>query len=151
MTLIGNLNNRVINYVEYDTSNNWIEIFPNENWNIVIIANDKNERYFNEIISKSIDKNVVYICSVGKQHDFIHDMADDEIVYRDVDIENLYLPKHHIITVSDEDVEEGIWFGIYSAYTDEVEIKQILILDFTKNTKEKIIKLISKFQAGYLP
>lgn len=151
MTLIGNLNNRVINYVEYDTSKNWIEIFPNENWNIVIIANDKNERYFNEIISKSIDKNVVYICSVGKQHDFIHDMADDEIVYRDVDIENLYLPKHHIITVSDEDVEEGIWFGIYSAYTDEVEIKQILILDFTKNTKEKIIKLISKFQAGYLP
>jgi len=151
MEQIGKINNRIISFVEFDTSKNWAKNFPNKNWCIIVIADEKNEKYFDEIIRKSIDKNVAYICSVGKQHEIIHNMADEEIVFREVDIDNLYLPKHNIITVGDEDFENGIWFGIYLTQNEKIEIKEIVILDITKNAKENLTELVAKFENGYLP
>ena len=151
MEKIAEINNRNITFEEYDTSKNWIAEFPTENWCLVIVAEEENRNYFDEIIRKSIDRNVAYIHSVGKQHILIHDMADEELVFRDIDIENHYLPKHLIMTTGQEDFENGIWFGIYATDSNETEIEQVVILDVSRNVREKTIELIKKFELGYVP
>ncbi|MCF6129090.1 hypothetical protein L1S35_05345 [Flavobacterium sp. AS60] len=149
MEILGRILDREIKFEVYDTSKNWIADFPKGNWCLVIIAEEENRNYFDEIIRKAIDRNVGYIHSVGKQHDLIHDLADEEIVIREV--ENLYLPKHVIMTTGDEDFENGIWFGTYVTHNEETEITQVVILDVSRNAREKTIELIKKFESGYLP
>jgi hypothetical protein len=151
MENIAQINGRQITFEEFDTSKNWIVDFPNQNWCLVIIAEEENKNHFDEIIRKAIDRNVGYIFSVGKQHDLIHDMADEEIAFRNVDIENNYLPKHLIMTAGEKDFENGIWSAIYITYQDETEIDQVIILDVTKKAFEKTAQLIREFELGYLP
>jgi len=85
--------------VEFDTAKNWILDFPTDNWCLILITDEKQTNYFDKIIRKAIDQNVGYICGVGQQADLIHMMADEEIVFREVDIDDYYLPKPHIMTV----------------------------------------------------
>ena len=151
MEKLAKIINRQITFEVYDTSKNWIADFPTENWALVIVADDENKNYFDEIIRKAIDRNVGYIHCVGKQHDLIHNMADEEIVFRDVDIEKLHLPKHIIMTTGIEDFENGIWYGIYVTHNEETEINHVVILDITKKAFKKTLKLVRKFENGYLP
>ena len=146
-----NITTRKIGFIEYDTSKNWIKYFPNENWCLIIIADIKQPKRFDEIIRESIDKDVGYICSIGKQQELIHNLADEEIVFRDVDIESHHLPSHTIITVGDEGLEEGIWFGLNCTFNNETEIKETIILDLTNAAYRPTIELIKKFENGYLP
>ncbi|AUP80395.1 hypothetical protein [Flavivirga eckloniae] len=146
-----NITNRAIKFVEFDTEKNWISDFPNDNWCLILIANEKKTNYFEEIIRKSIDRNVGYICGVGKQADLIHNIADEEIVFRDIDIDDHFLPKHHIMTVRYEDFENGIWFGLNLTFNSETKINQIVIVDVTKKAFDKTTELINKFENGYLP
>jgi hypothetical protein len=76
-------------------------------------------------------------------------MADEEIVTRHV--ENRYLPNHLIMTVGEEDFENGIWQAIYMPIQYETEIEQIIILDVTGNAFSKTDELVKKFEAGYIP
>lgn len=145
------ITNRKISYVEFDTTKNWIIDFPTDNWCLILIADEKKSTYFDEIIRKSIDRNVGYICGVGKQHDLIHEMADEVLVFREVDIDDYYLPKHSIMTVGDEDFENGIWFGLNLTFNNETEINEIVILDLTKKAYPKLTELINKMENGYLP
>jgi hypothetical protein len=149
MKILAEIHNRQIKYEEFDTSKNWFSDLPNENWCLVIIAEEENRNYFDEIIRKAIDKNVGYIFGVGKQQDLIHAMADDEIIIRD--IENRYLPKHIVMTAGEKDFENGIWCGIYITYQDEIEIDQVIILDVTKKAFEKTAELVRQFESGYIP
>jgi hypothetical protein len=55
--------------------------FPNDNWCLILIADEKQTNYFDEIIRKAIDQNVGYICGVGQQADLIHMMAEEKIVF----------------------------------------------------------------------
>mgnify|MGYP003634313159 CR=1 FL=1 len=151
MKIINQTNDRMIKFVEFDTEKNWISDFPNKNWCLIIIADEKNTNYFDEIIRKSIDKNVGYICGVGKQNELIHKMADEEIEFRNVDIDNYYLPEHVIMTIGEKDFDNGIWFGLNLTYNSETDINEIIILDVTKNALSKTIELIDKFEKGYFP
>lgn len=137
--------------MEFDTTKNWISDFPTANWCLILIADEKQTNYFDEIIRKSIDRNVSYICAVGKQANFIHNMADEEIGFRDVDTDSNHLPKHRIITVSDEDFENGVWFGLNLTFNSETDINEIIIVDVTKKALDKTIELINKLENGYLP
>ncbi|WP_143955617.1 hypothetical protein [Robertkochia solimangrovi] len=137
--------------MEFDTTKNWISDFPTDHWCLIIIADEKHTYYFDEIIRKSIDRNVGYICGVGKQADLIHDMADEEIEFRDVDIDDYYLPNHVIMTVGEEDFENGIWFGLNLTFNYETDIDEIIIIDMTKKAFGKITELIEKLENGYLP
>lgn len=65
--------------------------FPNDNWCLILIADEKQTNYFDEIIRKAIDQNVGYICGVGQQADLIHMMADEKIVFREVDYVELHI------------------------------------------------------------
>ena len=146
LTHIGNV---TINFEEYNTSKNWIKDFPTDKWCLLVIADEKKITWFSEIINKSIDRNVGCIFSVGRQHNFIHDIADEELTIREV--EDLYLPDHLVITVGDENVENGICDAIYVFARDENEINQIVILDTTQAYKSYIVELLKKFIEGYIP
>lgn len=140
-----------INYVEYDTAKNWISGFPTENWCLVIITNNDERRYYDEIIRKSLNLDVGYICAIGKHHDLVHDLADEEIKFREVDFEEHYLPTHTIMTVGDENLEKGLWFSVYCTLNDGPEIKNIVIIDLTKSAYKEIKELIERFDLGYTP
>ena len=86
--------------------------------------------------------DVSYVCTVGPESEKVHDLIDEEVVYREVEIENLHLPKHNIITTWHHDLDEGIWFGVFAAQHDEVEIKNIAILDLTGGSKEGDIQQV---------
>jgi hypothetical protein len=145
------ITDRTIKFVEFYTAKNWIYDFPTDNWCLILIEDEKQTNYFDEIIRKSIDRNVGYICGVGKQANLIHNMADEEFVFRDMNSVDYYLPKHHIMTVGDKDFENGIWFGLNLTFNSETDINEIVIVDVTKKAFKKTTELIKKLENGYLP
>jgi hypothetical protein len=60
------LNERKIRIVEYSTEKNWFSLLPNKEWLCVLVVNDKPRRYVDEVISKILAKDVVYVCAIGK-------------------------------------------------------------------------------------
>ncbi len=141
------INGVKINFVEFDTTKNWIAEFPKKDWSVVIVADLLNRNYFDEIIRKVIDRNVLWISSVGKQQDLIHDMSDEEILIRD--IENGYLPNHDIMTIGVSDLSEGLFAGIILPIQSEKNIQEIVIIDVEKSNNNKIILAIEKLQKEY--
>jgi hypothetical protein len=76
-------------------------------------------------------------------------LVDEEIVCRQVDIDDRYLPKHEIMTTWHRDFDEGIWFGIFAANDEDVQIDKVLILDMTAGEeRQRITKLIDSFNEG---
>lgn len=141
---------RKINYIKFNTTENWKDLLPKKDWSLVVIADDLQKSYLDLILRKGIENNVGYIHSIGEQHDLIHNMADEEIVFRYVDIEDHYLPKHMIPTTGNDDFEEGLWYGVNQTFNDDTENKEIVIVDFTENSFDKINSLIKRFESGYL-
>lgn len=125
------LNDRKILTVEYSTEKNWFSQLPDKDWLCVLVVNEKPRRYIDEVISKILAKDVCYVCTIGKQCELVHDLIDDEIAFREVEIENRYLPNHEIMTTWHNDFEEGIWFAIFAAYDNKITINKVIILDMT--------------------
>lgn len=144
------------NYIQrklfYSTSReDWKTVLPKDNWCLILISNRNNEKLLDDIISESISSNVGYICGIGTKHNYIHNQADIEYVDRDIGESKYPKPKYHIMTVGDEDFEEGIWFGLMNTFNSDVEIDEILIIDTDCSWKEELLSLIIKFENGYLP
>ena len=135
--------------VRFSTEQNWQSGLPSKDWLCIIILNGTPRRYIDEAIPKILDKDVCCICTVGPESEMVHDLIDEEIVYREVVVENLHLPQHPILTTWHKDLDEGIWFGIFAARHDEVEIKDIIILDLTGGSKsDDIQKALKKVSIG---
>jgi hypothetical protein len=136
----------------YSTSESeWEKQLPYDNWCLILISNSNDEKILDKIISKSITNNVEYICGIGTKHDYIHNQADSDYVMRDIGESKHPKPKYHIMTVGDEELDEGIWFGLNLAFNEDVEINKIHIIDTDCKWKNEIEKLITKFKEGYLP
>ena len=149
MVILGTIHNRNVVYQQYDTSINWIKDFPTGKWCIAFIADEKEPAYFDEIIREVIDRDVSYICGIGQQSDFIHDLADEELMIREV--EGKYLPKHIIMTTGYNNLEEGLWFSIYATENRDTEIDTIVVLDVTRQAFDRIQTLINRFILGFIP
>ena len=141
------INDREIIIVKYATDENWIKSIPNSNWLCILVDNDRQRRYLNEVISKIIDFNVCYVCTIGQSCEKTHDLIDEEIVFREVDIDKLYLPNHNIMTTWDNDFAEGIWFAIFAAHHEKVSIDKVVVLDMTNgNELNKINNLLTNLK-----
>jgi hypothetical protein len=138
------INSREVVLVEYNTAQNWYAQLPNHNWLCVIISDNRERRYLDEVIAKIIVKDVCWISTVGVQCELVHDLADEEIVFREVDIDDLYLPKHHIMTTWHHDFREGIWFSIVAAHPEKVKIDKVVLLDMTGGSRLNEVKTILK-------
>lgn len=133
------------------TKNEWEKQIPTDNWCLILISNSNNEKVIDEIISKSITNNVGYICGIGTKHDYIHNQADSEYLIRDIGESNHPKPKYHIMTVGDEELDEGIWYGLNLTFNGDIEINKIYIIDTDCTWEKEIEELITKFKEGYLP
>jgi hypothetical protein len=109
MEELGIINNRKVIYQRHALDVNWMKAFPNENWLLLVVIDGKKKTILQEIASKAIVHNVCYVCCAGDQSELLHDMIDEEIVFRQVDTEDLYLPVHFIITTWDNDIQEAFW------------------------------------------
>ena len=149
MRILTNYIDRALYYLT--TNNDWTTLIPDDNWCLILISNLENEQLLDKIISSSISNNVGYICGIGTKHNYIHNQADVDYISRDTGESKLPKPKYHIMTVGDEDFEEGIWFGLMNTLNDDVEIDKIFIIDTDCTWRQKLINLIKKFESGYLP
>jgi len=141
------LNDREITFVTYSTERDWVKELPSKNWLCIVVDNDKPRHYIDEVISKIIQSDVCWVLTVGQSCELTHDLVDEEIVFREVDIEKLYLPKHDIMTTWHKDFEEGIWFGIHSAYDEGFQIDKVVILDLTEGKERaRIEKLLASYK-----
>jgi hypothetical protein len=129
------LHGRRVMLVEYDTATNWSSQLPNANWLCILVSDDRERRYLDEVISKIIEKDVGWVATTGAQCELVHDLIDEEIAFRMTDIEPLYLPKHHIMTTFDHDFGDGIWFSIVAAHHDDFDIETVVILDLARGTR----------------
>ncbi len=82
------LNDREIIFVTYSTERNWTAELPKSNWLCVLVDNDRTRNYIDEVISKIINNDVRYVCTVGQSCEKTHDLIDEEIVFRQVDIDD---------------------------------------------------------------
>lgn len=140
------LNNRELIFITYSTEKNWEKDLPQNNWLCIVVDNDRPRQYIDEVISKIIENDVCWVLTVGQNCELIHDLVDEEIVFRQVDIDDLYLPKHDIMTTWHTDFDEGIWFGIFAANDEDVQIYKVVILDMTAGEeRQRITKLIDGF------
>lgn len=143
------INDREIITVKYTTEENWIKSIPQSSWLCILVDNNRQRTYLDEVISKIINNNVCYVCAVGQSCKKTHDLIDEEIVFREVDIEKLYLPKHHIMTTWHTDFDEGIWFALFAAHHDEVSIDKVVVLDMTNGVElPRIEKLLVDFEVN---
>jgi hypothetical protein len=134
------INNREITIVEYSTKENWQKDIPASDWLCILVDNDSERKYLDEVVSKIIENDVCYVCTVGKSCEMLHDLIDEEVVFREVDIEKLHLPDHLIMTTWHKDFAEGIWFAIFAAHHGEVIINKIVVLDMTNGMELNRIK-----------
>lgn len=145
---LATINNRKVFHQSYSTELPWSKNFPTENWlAFVIVANKKNTELF-EISNKVISNNACYVCCTGNQGELMHDIVDEDIAYREVDIdyEYDYLPPFDIITTWHNTIEEGLWFAIYAAWNGPIEIDKIVCLDASESGNEPDIReLLLKF------
>ncbi|GAB3297955.1 hypothetical protein ACFQT0_01680 [Hymenobacter humi] len=136
------INEREIWLVQYNTEKNWLKELPSQNWLCILCVEETPRRYLDEVLAKIINQDVCYVCTIGAQCEFVHDLLDEEICYREVEEPPLCLPKYDIITTWHNDFDEGIWFAIFAAYADAVEIKTVIILDMTAGKEQERIKEI---------
>ncbi len=140
------INNREIIIIKYSIEENWLKKIPKTNWLCILVDNDRHRRYLDEVVSKLINNDVCFVCTIGQSCEQNHDLIDEEIVYRKVEIDKLYLPRHDIITTWHTDFEDGIWFAIFAANHDEVLIDKVVIVDMTDGKEiDQINKLIAEF------
>jgi hypothetical protein len=143
------LNGREIIFVTYSPERNWAAGLPKSNWLCVLVDNDRARSYVEEIISKIINNDVCWVSTVEQACELNHDFIDEEIVVRQVEIEDLYLPKHDIMTTWHHDFDEGIWFLIFAANDEDVSIDKVVILDMTDGQeKERITKLLDDYKVS---
>ncbi|GAA4042581.1 hypothetical protein GCM10022409_30640 [Hymenobacter glaciei] len=101
-------------------------------------------RYLNEVIPKLITQDVCYVCTIGAQCEFAHDLLDEEICYRETEEPPLYLPKHDIMTTWHHEFDDGIRFAIYAVNDEVIDIKTVAILDMTGGKEAARIEAVLK-------
>lgn len=139
------LNNRIVKIVNCSLENDLKRELPSDSWVGLIYANESSETQINKLLSTILDSNVTYICCTGEMSELIHDMCDEEIVYREV--ENLPIPNHQIMTTFNNDLDEQLWFSVYVANTEKVLIDTVIILDMTNGINRDVLdRAILKIQ-----
>ncbi|RWY47215.1 DUF7684 family protein [Mucilaginibacter gilvus] len=146
------VNNRKVLYQRYSTELPWSKYFPTQNWLAFVVVKNQAKTKLIEISNKLINNNACFICSSGVQGELLHDIIDEEIMFRQVDIDDLYLPPFDIVTTWHNDIAEGLWYATKAACNDPTKIDKVVCLDASESGIEpEILELLLKFNAGYIP
>jgi len=123
------INKRTVSLIEYRTDRNWLDQLPQGGWLCVLVAEERRRTYADEVVAKLLVRDVAWVCAVGAAGEWVHDLLDEEIVFREV--EALYLPPHAVMTTWHENVEECLWFALFATQTDAARIDRVAVLDMT--------------------
>ena len=156
MNTIGFSNNRLIFYFSIQKTKNWIDYLPTENWLVMPICNNKDRDLIDSVAHACIDRNVEYMCAVGKECEWVHDWFDEIIVERilkigkynnaQVDLEKGPMTTWH------QEFDEGFWFAINCAFGGDRIINKIICLDLTNiDHKGRLVKLLNKINQSWAP
>ena len=155
MVEIGTGNNRKVFYQKYDSNTAWYNGLPTINWLCFAIVSNREPGELDEISIKLINYNTCYVCCADEQGELLHDYTDEEINIRNLGLGEAYLPPFditEIMTTWHSSIGEGLWFSIYAAYNDPLEIDAVVCLDCTNdNLENQLLNLIERFNQGYLP
>ena len=144
MKELGIINGRKLIYQKHATDVNWENALPNCNWVAVIAVNDKHRTILDEISRKIINHNACYVCCAGSQSELLHDLVDEEIVFREVDVEDLHLPPFDIITTWDNNIDDALWYAAFTAMHDTERIETVLCLDTTDLDIEETLRKLKE-------
>ena len=152
METLGYINEREILFQKHDVGINWSRNLPESNWLLAAFVEIDDTNILDEIARKVIDKAVCYACCIGAFGEKMHDMIDENLVIREVEIEKLHLPKHQVMTTWHKNISNGLWFAAFSAFHETGPIEKIYCLDIGKvSNKAEVLELIDKFNKGFLP
>ncbi|NEU06843.1 hypothetical protein GZH53_00830 [Flavihumibacter sp. R14] len=152
MKQVAIINKRRILYQRHDDVLNWASEFPGSNWLLLTIVAGKSKMILDDIAQKAIDRSVCYGCCVGLQGELLHDFFDENIAARTVGIENNFLPDFEIMTTWHDNVDDALWFSIFTAAHDTEHITTVVCLDASVSEIESsLTESIVKMQAGWIP
>ncbi|MFD1145501.1 hypothetical protein ACFQ4C_30525 [Larkinella insperata] len=154
MNLLGAVNEREVYYFQLPNNGNWFDFLPFNNWLVIPISNERDEHLINVVAEKCLEKKVTYICTTGKDCEYVHDIFDETIVINrltdglPVDSPDDF--EHEPMTTWNAEIAECLWFALYTAHNEYNKIEKVVCLDLTrKESNEKILSaLISQFQDG---
>ena len=99
-----------------------------------MVINEQVSNSAEEVLVELLSRGVAWISTVGHQGEWGHDLFDEEIALREV--ASLSLPPHLVMTTWHPDVEEGVWFALFGAYSEEVAFQRVAILDMTARVEQ---------------
>ena len=143
---------REITLIEFDPSTDWAKMLPKNNWLVIIIISKKYKAYFHEIIRTSCAFNPVYICSLSEDEKLINEITDLELAFEDQASIPSHLPKHLAVAAIEDNIEEGLWFALFSAISDGFDQNNIALINATDNNYSKLVMQLNiKAATGFLP
>jgi hypothetical protein len=129
MKQLGILNNRHIIYEKYSPDFDWVINLPKSNWLLIVVVNDAELDFLSDISDNALDNNTCYISCLGAKGEILHDIIDDEINLRQLELVDRKISSRFIMTDWFEDIEEGLWFAINAANNDEEQIEIVVCLN----------------------
>ena len=151
---LGVIRGRVIQYFDlYD--NNWASSLPEKNWLLLLIADEDQIPVLDNIAKACLKNKVLYICGTGAAAAEIEEAFDEEISFGNIDFlngGNIETDYDAPATTMHRDFDEGFWFAAVAAKHEQLPIEKIFCLNLSQqNYKKRIINLVEKINAGWLP
>jgi len=157
---IGQIDDRKIYYLSVYETANWADKLPDKNWLVIPICDRRDADMLDKVAKVCLDKNVLYVCTVGEECEWAHDWFDETILLNRID------KKLPISTPDDFDEEpmttwhidfdEGFWFACTSAFPtiqeEYIKVDRVVCIDLTERSRKKhLADLIIKIKSGWLP
>ncbi len=144
MQLIGRVNDREIFYTNYHADPGSLNKLPGNNWLVVPIGEAKDIELYSVLAQKCIANDVLYVCTLGKCCELIHDIFDETIVAKKIDsgvcIEDF---DGSPMTTWHYNFSEGFWFALTQAYDDHERIDKVVCIDFTEKRVERHLRRLT--------
>ena len=153
--LLGRIGKLEVQYLRIDQHNEWVDVLPQANWLLLIIANEVQPPLFSSLTTICIAHEPLYICCVGEGAYILEDWFDGEIVETALAWEEKHQGKFDYdlapMTTADASLNEGFWFATSVAPASNVSIETIFCLDLTNECQNRIQELIPLINTGWFP
>ena len=142
---LGIVNHRQVFFLSTSHAS-WVSKRPVKNWLALIHCDVRNLDIANAVIRYCLDSNVVFVCTIGKECEWLHDCFDEQIVWREV-VELNTNPAP--LTTWHNDFEDGIWFALHAAAGENRPIESVVFIETTGNYSEGQLRgLLSRMVAN---
>jgi hypothetical protein len=156
MELIGTCGDRELYYINTETNGNWPESIPQEEWSVVVLIEQQDEKKIEQIAQACLKNMVVYISATGKESKWAHDWFDKTMLANKVregkPIKTADNWEYDPMTVWDDSITEALWFSIYTAHNEYRSTKKIVFLQgHGESVQLQLSNLLEKFNSGFIP